>query len=49
VDSLVGQQEIVIKPLGKSLKGLKQYVGSTILGDGRVTLILDIVSIISER
>lgn len=48
VDSLIGQQEIVIKPLGKSLKGLKQYVGSTILGDGRVTLILDIVSIISE-
>lgn len=49
VDSLIGQQEIVIKPLGKSLKSLKQYVGATQLGDGRVTLILDIVSIISER
>jgi len=44
VDSLLGQQEIVIKPLGRSLKGLKEYVGATILGDGRVTLILDIAS-----
>lgn len=49
VDSLIGQQEIVIKPLGKSLKGVKEYVGATILGDGSVTLILDIGSIISER
>jgi two-component system chemotaxis sensor kinase CheA len=49
VDSLIGQQEIVIKPLGSSLKSLKEYVGATILGDGHVTLILDIVSIISER
>lgn len=48
VDTLVGQQEIVIKPLGKSLKGLKEYVGATILGDGRITLILDVVAIISE-
>lgn len=41
VDSLIGQQEIVIKPLGKSLKKPKEYVGATILGDGLVTLILD--------
>lgn len=46
VDSLVGQQEIVIKPLGKSLKSIKEYVGATILGNGLVTLILDVVSII---
>ena len=46
VDSLVGQQEIVIKSLGKSLKTLKEYVGATILGDGHVTLILDVVSLI---
>jgi len=46
VDSLIGQQEIVIKPLGKSLKSLKEYVGATILGDGHVTLILDVVSIL---
>lgn len=42
VDDLLGQQEIVIKPLGKTLKGLKQYIGATILGDGLVTLILDV-------
>lgn len=41
VDSLIGQQEIVIKPLGKSLKKPREYVGATILGDGLVTLILD--------
>lgn len=49
VDSLIGQQEIVIKPLGQSLKKMSEYVGATILGDGHVTLILDVVSIISER
>ncbi|MFW2487060.1 chemotaxis protein CheA [Clostridium chromiireducens] len=42
VDSLLGQQEIVIKPLGKTLKNLDQYIGATILGNGLVTLILDI-------
>ena len=42
VDSLLGQQEIVIKPLGKTLKGLDQYIGATILGNGLVTLILDV-------
>ena len=42
VDALCGQQEIVIKPLGKTLKGLDQYIRATILGNGLVTLILDI-------
>ena len=42
----MGQQEIVIKPLGKILKNLKQYIGATILGDGLVTLILDIAALI---
>ena len=46
VDGLLGQQEIVIKPLGKTLQGLKEYIGATILGDGLVTLILDVASII---
>jgi two-component system chemotaxis sensor kinase CheA len=41
VDELLGQQEIVIKPVDKIIKDLKQYVGATILGDGLVTLILD--------
>lgn len=46
VDSLLGQQEIVIKSLGKSLKNLRQYIGATILGDGLVTLILDVAALI---
>lgn len=46
VNGLLGQQEIVIKPLGKTLQGLKQYIGATILGDGLVTLILDVAALI---
>ena len=46
VDSLIGQQEIVIKPLGKTLQSLKEYIGATILGNGLVTLILDVASLI---
>lgn len=46
VDSLFGQREIVIKPLGKTLQGLKEYIGATILGDGLVTLILDVAELI---
>lgn len=46
VDSLLGQQEIVIKPLGKSLKGLNEYIGATILGNGLVTLILDVGALV---
>jgi two-component system chemotaxis sensor kinase CheA len=46
VDSLFGQKEIVIKPLGKTLQCLKEYIGATILGDGLVTLILDVAALI---
>lgn len=46
VDSLIGQQEIVIKPLGKTLKGLNEYIGATILGNGLVTLILDVATLL---
>jgi len=46
VDSLLGQQEIVIKPLGQTLHGLKEYIGATILGDGLVTLILDVAALV---
>jgi len=42
VDSLIGQQEIVIKNLGKYLSSLKFISGGTILGDGNVALILDV-------
>lgn len=41
VDDLIGQQEIVIKPLGKYLSGIRCIAGATILGDGRVSLIID--------
>ena len=42
VDSLIGQQEIVIKSLGKMMSGINGLAGATILGDGQVSLILDI-------
>lgn len=42
VGQLMGQQEIVIKPLGKALAKIKIVSGATILGDGRVALILDV-------
>ncbi len=41
VDRLIGQKEIVIKPLGAYLKNIPGIAGSTILGDGRVIMILD--------
>ncbi len=46
VDSLIGQQEIVIKTLGKYLSGIKFIAGATILGDGQVALIVDTNSLI---
>ncbi len=46
VDALFGQREIVIKPLGKTLQNLKEYMGATILGDGLVTLILDVAYLV---
>ncbi len=42
VDELIGQQEIVIKTLGKCLNNNKLLSGATILGDGEVALILDV-------
>lgn len=41
VDSLIGQQEIVIKSLGRIMQGVKYIAGATILGDGNVALIVD--------
>ncbi|MGL4654616.1 MAG: chemotaxis protein CheW [Sarcina sp.] len=46
VDSLLGQQEVVIKPLGQSLSNIKEYIGATILGNGLVTLILDVAALV---
>ena len=45
VDNLIGQQEIVIKTLGKLLSGLKMLAGATVLGDGHVAMILDVSSL----
>jgi len=45
VDTLVGQEEIVIKSLGDYLKGIEGIAGATIRGDGGVTLICDVVAL----
>jgi two-component system chemotaxis sensor kinase CheA len=42
VDELLGQEEVVIKPLGVFLHGLAGLAGATITGDGRIALILDV-------
>jgi two-component system, chemotaxis family, sensor kinase CheA len=48
VDHLVGQQDIVIKPLGKSLSSVRGFAGATELGDQRVGLVLDAAALIEE-
>jgi two-component system, chemotaxis family, sensor kinase CheA len=40
-DSVIGEQEIVVKSLGPLLAGVRGYLGAAVLGDGRVALILD--------
>ncbi len=45
VDKLQDSEEIVIKPLGKHLQACKGYAGATIMGDGRIALILDVTNI----
>jgi len=42
VDRVLNTEEIVVKPLSRQLKGIGTYAGATILGDGRVALILDV-------
>jgi two-component system, chemotaxis family, sensor kinase CheA len=48
VDRLVGQQDIVIKALGKTLKKVRGFAGATELGDQRVGLVLDAAALIAE-
>jgi two-component system chemotaxis sensor kinase CheA len=48
VDELVGQQDIVIKPLGKSLSRVRGFAGATELGDQRVALVIDVAALIEE-
>jgi two-component system chemotaxis sensor kinase CheA len=48
VDFLYGQEDIVIKPLGKSLSAVRGFAGATELGDQRVGLVLDAAGLIEE-
>ncbi|HEX4340481.1 MAG TPA: chemotaxis protein CheA [Polyangiaceae bacterium] len=45
VDGVNDTEEIVVKPLGKELKGLSAFAGATIMGDGKVALILDVLGL----
>jgi two-component system chemotaxis sensor kinase CheA len=48
-DQVIGQEEVVIKPLGAMLQGLPGFAGSTITGDGGIALILDVQSLLKAR
>ncbi|MBT6176115.1 MAG: chemotaxis protein CheA [Deltaproteobacteria bacterium] len=48
VDKITDSQEIVVKPLGKQLQGITVFAGATIMGDGHVALILDILGIAQQ-
>lgn len=48
VDQLIGQEEVVIKPLGKMLQGTPGMAGATITGDGTIALILDVPSMLNK-
>ncbi len=45
VDEIIDTEEIVVKPLGKKLKGVNIFAGATIMGDGRVALIIDVLGL----
>lgn len=49
VDNLVGKQEVVIKNMGRLLGDIRGFSGATILGNGKVALILDVPSIIADE
>lgn len=49
VHSIIGQQEIVIKELGQEFMHQKHYLGATVMGDGRIILILNVTAICLER
>ena len=48
VDEILDTQEIVVKPLGQQLKSVSIYSGATIMGDGRVALILDVAGLAQQ-
>ena len=49
VDEINDTEEIVVKPLGKQLKGITCFAGATIMGDGKVALILDVLGLAQAR
>ncbi|MCW8930669.1 MAG: chemotaxis protein CheA [Gammaproteobacteria bacterium] len=49
VNHLIGQEEVVIKPLGSLLQGTDGLAGATITGDGKIALILDVPTLMSSR
>lgn len=49
VEELYGEEEIVIKPLGKLLENVQGIAGATITGDGKVVLIVDTNSLINDK
>jgi two-component system chemotaxis sensor kinase CheA len=48
VDSVLSQQDILVKPVSETLKGLKGISGATILGDGQVVLVLDVGQFVNK-
>jgi two-component system chemotaxis sensor kinase CheA len=48
VDELLGGMQTVVKPLGRALRGVSGIAGSTVLGDGRVGLIIDVPSLLRK-
>ncbi|VAW71161.1 Signal transduction histidine kinase CheA, partial [hydrothermal vent metagenome] len=48
-DSVIGQEEVVIKPLGSMLQNMAEFAGSTITGDGGIALIVDVPSLLKAR
>jgi two-component system chemotaxis sensor kinase CheA len=48
VDALVGQQDIVVKPLGRALQGIRGIAGATDLGNRQTVLVLDVGAVIEE-
>jgi two-component system chemotaxis sensor kinase CheA len=48
VDRLEGEQDVVVKSMGSYLKDIRGVAGATILGDGRVALILDVATLVDE-
>ncbi|MGZ7039459.1 MAG: chemotaxis protein CheA, partial [Thermoanaerobaculia bacterium] len=48
VDSLIGERQLVIKPLGKMFQGIRGLAGSAVLGNGRVAIVLDVAALLDR-